>query len=87
MKFNAVTSNLKIFFGPNIPSVFMDSKYFSQSSSVKSTVKDEKAEVGFILSPFGGGVSFPSLPHPMWYLHSKGAAASVLVLISHFGIA
>ena len=53
MKFNAVTSNLKIFFGPNIPGVFMDSKYFSQSSSVKSTVKDKKAEVGFILSPFG----------------------------------
>ncbi|CAH3154620.1 unnamed protein product, partial [Porites lobata] len=50
MKFNAVTSNLKIFFGPNIPSVFMDSKYFSQSSSGKSTVKDKKAEVGFILN-------------------------------------
>jgi len=46
MKFNAITSNLKIFFGPNIPSVFMDSKYFSQSSSVKSTVKDKKAEAG-----------------------------------------
>ena len=65
MKFNAVTSNLKIFFGPNIPGVFMDSKYFSQSSSVKSTVKDEKAEVGFILSTFGGGASFLSLTHPI----------------------
>lgn len=60
MKFNAVTSNLKIFFGPNIPGVFMDSKYFSQS-----TVKDKKAEVGFILSTFGGGASFLSLTHPI----------------------
>lgn len=42
----------------------MDSKYFSQSSSVKSTVKDEKAEVGFILSTFGGGASFLSLHIP-----------------------
>ena len=43
----------------------MDSKYFSQSSSVKSTVKDEKAEVGFILSTFGGGATFLSLAHPI----------------------
>ena len=43
----------------------MDSKYFSQSSSVKSTVKDKKAEVSFILSTFGGGASFLSLTHPI----------------------
>ena len=43
----------------------MDSKYFSQSSSVKSTVKDKKAEVGFILSTFGRGASFLSLTHPI----------------------
>lgn len=43
----------------------MDSKYFSQSSSGKSTVKDKKAEVGFILNTFGGGASFLSLTHPI----------------------
>lgn len=43
MKFNSIASNTKIFFGPNIPSIFLDSKVLSQSSSLESATKDQKS--------------------------------------------
>lgn len=35
IKYNSIASNTKIFFGPSIPSVFLDSKFFSQPSVAK----------------------------------------------------
>ena len=47
MKFNAITSNTKIFFGPSIPGMFMDSKVFaSKYASADSSPKDQPSEVG-----------------------------------------
>ena len=47
MKFNAISSNAKIFFGPSIPSMFMDSKVFaSKYASADSSAKDQPSEVG-----------------------------------------
>ncbi|RMX59899.1 hypothetical protein pdam_00001060 [Pocillopora damicornis] len=42
IKFNSIASNTKIFFGPSIPSIFLDSKILSQSSSVESATKDQQ---------------------------------------------
>ncbi|XP_067038426.1 erlin-2-B-like isoform X2 [Acropora muricata] len=45
MKFNAISSNAKIFFGPSIPSMFMDSKVFaSKYASADSSAKDQPSE-------------------------------------------
>jgi len=44
LKFQAVAANTKIFFGPSIPSVFMDSNFFSKSSRVVSAAKDQQSE-------------------------------------------
>jgi len=44
IKYSSIASNTKIFFGPNIPSVFLDSKIFSQPSSVDSAAKDQQSE-------------------------------------------
>nr|XP_058943349.1 erlin-1-like [Pocillopora verrucosa] len=42
IKFNSIASNTKIFFGPSIPSIFLDSKILSQSSSLESAAKDQQ---------------------------------------------
>ncbi|XP_078360164.1 erlin-1-like isoform X2 [Oculina patagonica] len=42
IKFNSIASNTKIFFGPSIPSVFLDSKFFSQPSSISAGKEDQK---------------------------------------------
>jgi len=53
LKFQAVAANTKIFFGPSIPSVFMDSNFFSKSSRVVSAAKDQQSEVvSVVLNPF-----------------------------------
>ncbi|KAL9985128.1 hypothetical protein ACROYT_G007496 [Oculina patagonica] len=44
IKFNSIASNTKIFFGPSIPSVFLDSKFFSQPSSISAGKEDQKSE-------------------------------------------
>ena len=45
IKYNSISSNTKIFFGPNIPSVFLDSIMFTAKTSRVDTA-DKGQEIG-----------------------------------------
>ena len=53
IKYNSIASNTKIFFGPSIPSIFLDSKFFTKPSSISADKEQPSQEVCCVMSkPF-----------------------------------